>query len=140
MLASWKNLLIWIISFCSLFIIFAFLTTTASNRDNDDYQKFVVNNYSKNKEKIDKRKLLFWSSDYCKQACIQWLTFLDVSQVSDLKTIFHLLDHSINATIRVIDKSFSQHCYLKKTCYKNLKVLNDINAYSFGNCPLALRR
>lgn len=51
-----------------------------------------------------------------------------------------MIEESINTTIHVIDNSFSPHCYLKKTCYKNIKVLNSKNAYSFGNCPLALRR
>ena len=42
--------------------------------------------------------------------------------------------------MKVIDKSLSGHCHLKKTCAKDVKVLTKGNGISLGKCPNQLRR
>ena len=42
--------------------------------------------------------------------------------------------------MKIIDKSLSGHCHLKKTCARDLRVLNRHNGISGGKCPNQLRR
>jgi len=64
----------------------------------------------------------FWSSDF------------HISPIADLKDLFKPLG------MNIIDKSLSGHCHLKKTCAKDLRVLNKGNGINMGKCPNQLRR
>ena len=64
----------------------------------------------------------FWSSDF------------HISPIADLKDLFRPLG------MHIIDKSLSGHCHLKKTCAKNIRVLNKGNGIALGRCPNQLRR
>lgn len=64
----------------------------------------------------------FWSSDF------------HISPIADLKDIFGPLNMTI------IDESLSGHCHLKRTCSRQLKVLNRGNGIDLRPCPNKLRR
>lgn len=65
-------------------------------------------------------ELVFWSSDF------------HISPIADIKNI--IVDYGV----RVIDKSLSGHCHLSNTCQHDLRVINQQNGITLGECPNAL--
>jgi len=67
----------------------------------------------------------FWSSD------------AHISPIADVKDLFA---EWYDGDYRIIDKSLSNHCYLKGTCAQDLKVLNRSNVIHLSPCPNELKR
>ena len=80
-----------------------------------------MNNNNNNNNNKD-NSLTLWSSDF------------HISPIADAKWILNIFG------IKVIDKSLSGHCYLTKTCQQDLRIINQENGITLGDCPNNLRR
>ena len=99
-----------------------YIFTSSQTKNNIPYSSLSPKPSKPTNLNSHSHSLVLWSSDF------------HISPIADAKWILN------NLQTKVIDKSLSSHCHLTNTCQLDLRVINQENGISLGDCPNSLRR